>query len=693
MLKHKIIKRAAVTLLALVFATTSAFMAIYPAASVQAAGANDITGVVFGQVYRYNNGANHYMNGDTFGNTWADDDKTYYTTCDANYMFNGQTPSKNIYISTLPDNPRTQPGTLVNSWDMFGTISQQTLDPDGVSRVWKGGPVISVGGVLYAMVDRQRYGSQEPDGKQTVYSGGIIKSTDHGVTWVNNLGQVNTPPPVTSNAMFPNPKFAAPYFIEHGKNYTATSSTYKTDTYVYAYSNDKWANDDGFTFGRVPKDKIMDKTAWQYYKGPVPTTGNEGLNEANWSNNPNDASQIYSDPGKCNYCDVKYIPGLNKYIMFNYYYPGGLANSFSTVFKFCQSDTPWGPWTTIATRSNPNSGFYIPTAPAKWISADGKNFKILYAGSWDSPSSWDRTYYQMYVQDVTLLAGSDPVPTQVNDSQTGTGTNQFNFSGGTWGYQNQASATNDDEHYSNTANNYATIAFNGTQIKYYANKAPDCGIVALSIDGGTETVVDLYDTQRICSSPVWTSPVLASGTHTMKIRVTGTKNTSSTGYYATVDRADIYGSGASTNVLSNPGFEADGSTTQTPGSWTTWTDHNDEDADYVKTDGHSGTYSLCHNKASAYRVYTYQTKTGLLNGSYTLSAWVWSGGGQPVCRMEAKDYGGTTLSANMNTADSGWRQITISGINVSNGQCTVGFLSDAQANQWVAIDDVSLIKQ
>jgi hypothetical protein len=38
---------------------------------------------------------------------------------------------------------------------------------------------------------------------------------------------------------------------------------------------------------------------------------------------------------------------------------------------------------------------------------------------------------------------------------------------------------------------------------------------------------------------MWTSPVLASGGHTFRLRVTGTRNTSSTNTFVVPDRVDI----------------------------------------------------------------------------------------------------------------------------------------------------------
>src|SRR5437764_10831 len=59
--------------------------------------------------------------------------------------------------------------------------------------------------------------------------------------------------------------------------------------------------------------------------------------------------------------------------------------------------------------------------------------------------------------------------------------------------------------------------------------------------------------------------------------------------------------------------------------------------------------------------------------------------------MEAKDYGGAKLTVNV-PATQTWTRIVIPGIQIANGQCTVGFYSRAAANQWMWFDDVQLVR-
>jgi hypothetical protein len=93
--------------------------------------------------------------------------------------------------------------------------------------------------------------------------------------------------------------------------------------------------------------------------------------------------------------------------------------------------------------------------------------------------------------------------------------------------------------YTDTANDSVTITFTGTQIKVYVAERNNRGIAAVSIDGGTPRNIDEYAAQDAGDVLVFTSPILPSGTHTLKVVNTGTHNASSTGTRVDVDRVDI----------------------------------------------------------------------------------------------------------------------------------------------------------
>jgi len=157
------------------------------------------------------------------------------------------------------------------------------------------------------------------------------------------------------------------------------------------------------------------------------------------------------------------------------------------------------------------------------------------------------------------------------------------------------------------------------------------------------------------------------------------------------------GSSNGNGVVVNPSFEQDGAGVDSPAGWLTWVGSGTPaSVDYTEAYGgaHSGTYHGTHwRNTGAYEVYTYQTVTGLANGTYTFSAWVKSGGGQPVAQLQAKNFGAGTLSTAITATNGNWVQVSVSDIRVTNGQCEIGFYSKAKSDQFIYFDDVALAPQ
>jgi hypothetical protein len=86
----------------------------------------------------------------------------------------------------------------------------------------------------------------------------------------------------------------------------------------------------------------------------------------------------------------------------------------------------------------------------------------------------------------------------------------------------------------------ATLSFTGTQVAIHAVRDVDQGIMTISVDGGTPTTVDDYAATRLANGVVWSSPTLASGSHSITITVTGTHNGSSSGSTIALDSIDVF---------------------------------------------------------------------------------------------------------------------------------------------------------
>lgn len=102
----------------------------------------------------------------------------------------------------------------------------------------------------------------------------------------------------------------------------------------------------------------------------------------------------------------------------------------------------------------------------------------------------------------------------VNHTTTGSNLNEITYVG------NWESSSND--HWSKDTGAYYSMRFYGNQVKVYGPWDPSHGIMAVSIDNGTEIMVDTYASQRT-SGVLYASQLLPLGEHVIKVRVTGEK--------------------------------------------------------------------------------------------------------------------------------------------------------------------------
>lgn len=142
-----------------------------------------------------------------------------------------------------------------------------------------------------------------------------------------------------------------------------------------------------------------------------------------------------------------------------------------------------------------------------------------------------------------------PVPhqtTTIDDSIQGAGNNQFNYVGSNWHHMLNTCKSDPCEYntgnsWDNISNDYVTLTFTGVQLRFYGVIHSMQGIGAVSMDGGSETMINFYAANRAGNQLLWTSPTLPEGTHTFKLRVTGTKDSRSSNTFVAVDRVDLIG--------------------------------------------------------------------------------------------------------------------------------------------------------
>ena len=170
--------------------------------------------------------------------------------------------------------------------------------------------------------------------------------------------------------------FGCPTFLNFGRNYDGAR-----DEYVYLYSaddNSAYKICDQMVLARVPKNKIKDWKAYEYfagYKSEKPV----------WSEDVRQRQPVFANPGKCYRSGVSYNKGLKKYLWCQVIsVPSGekvQGPRFKGGLGIYESDNPWGPWKTVYYTLDwdigPGESVGIPP---KWMSEDGKNCYLLFSG-------------------------------------------------------------------------------------------------------------------------------------------------------------------------------------------------------------------------------------------------------------------------------------------------------------------------
>lgn len=162
--------------------------------------------------------------------------------------------------------------------------------------------------------------------------------------------------------------------------------------------------------------------------------------------------------------------------------------------------------------------------------------------------------------------------------------------------------------------------------------------------------------------------------------------------YQYVDYVRVYrdtggSTGPGPNLVTNGTFDGG------LNGWGVWSPNNAfQGTAFAETYGGRNGMHGTEYSAAPYEVHTYQIRTGLASGNYTLRAWVRSTGGQSVGEMLVKNFGGTQRSLDIR-GYTNWTQVSIPNVNVTNGQAEIGFHTAAGAYQYLYFDDVEFFRQ
>ena len=290
--------------------------------------------------------------GDEWAPTWAEDGNLY-TGNDDGSSFGGIDGRSIAFGKVIGDDPAGFRGVSIS--DMAGYGEGSLSDDHGN---WKTMNSYCVDGVLYMFVTRCLYPEQsgDPHHRHIFKNSSIIKSTDHGKTWVRSARESYEHP------MFPGLAFGAPYFVWYGQD--GKASVDNADKYIYAVANNGHFEDgDYYILGRVARKRLPDLQAadWQFY------TGGNGMRSRNWSGDISAAEPILQDPLNCSMTGMTYIPSLGRYVMVVWHYKTyNLRTDPRTIDNWYEAPRPWGPWTKFKSIDPGDFAWYVPIVSQKF---------------------------------------------------------------------------------------------------------------------------------------------------------------------------------------------------------------------------------------------------------------------------------------------------------------------------------------
>jgi alpha-L-rhamnosidase len=274
--------------------------------------------------------------------------------------------------------------------------------------------------------------------------------------------------------------------------------------------------------------------------------------------------------------------------------------------------------------------------------------------------------------------------------------------GGTWTTDNFLQAYLQTRHYSNSTGAYGQFTFTGKSVKWIGETDTNRGKADIYIDSVLDATIDTYGVQSF-QQMLYQKTGLTSAQHTIKVVCNGTKNSSSSNYYITLDAFE-YSTGdlatptptpaaTPTNTAiptvtptstptPNPAttiiIDDDSSNAVFTGAWTRATDK--------PTQQYSASYRYAaKGNGSIYTVYTPNITTA---GNYKVYAW-WTD--NPNCRASDAPYiiyyngGNQTISVDQRTNGGQW--ILLGTFNFATG--TSGYVKITNAaNDYVIADAV-----
>lgn len=338
--------------------------------------------------------------GDNWHATWARDDNQYLAWGDGRGFAPATSPTANNGVAVLQGTPQRPRGSNLANYPFVAESMQH----------WYAYAPLAVDGALYVFVSYLEHGADRVPGakKPTRFIGArLVWSDDLGKSWKMGDGAPLAWDAPTGENMFfwhePGDAFSLLSALQQGRD-----SALARDGYVYFYAPGGW--DDrmrDLMLARVPKARIRERAAWQFFAGL------DEQGDAHWSNEIAGRRPAHRFPDGWVASSlayswhpyVVYDAPLGLYLMV----ASGNGRERSAVFSKPSSlgvytaPNPWGPWTEIHwndawTGDDPGNRLYEPVIPPKWISPDGKSMYLIYSDSRDGYTK----NYKVNLQEITL---------------------------------------------------------------------------------------------------------------------------------------------------------------------------------------------------------------------------------------------------------------------------------------------------
>jgi hypothetical protein len=309
--------------------------------------------------------------GDLWPCCWAADDRVYTANGDGAGFLNGAPRP------AIPDRPDIAVGWIEGYPPNL--VTGHLAESAQIGSIWTKGKynrkptgMLCLEGTIYLAVQDLSFDFNE------VPAASISWSTDGGRTWEWDK----------SKPMFPNHAFTTIFFLDYGKN-----QEHAPKGWVYAYGldgnwrdsfNNRVADPTELFLARIPKEKIRERHAWEFYAG-VDVKG-----EPIWSKHINarmpvleSNRRVYSKTyGPLRIRDMSVISQGS--VVYNAPLKRYLYTSWTEyTFEFYEAPEPWGPWKRFLSYdfggypwTTNNYGGYAATIPSKFISADGRTMWV-----------------------------------------------------------------------------------------------------------------------------------------------------------------------------------------------------------------------------------------------------------------------------------------------------------------------------